>query len=140
MFPLQNAKGVAVIKPQSVATTATATGTIDTLGYESVKVSVLLDSAASTTSNPVTLKLSESDDTEATNFSDITGFEGDATDGFTIPAVSATLPTVVTLDVDSRARKRYLKVTLTPGGAAQLVGATAVLGKAKESASADATG
>ena len=140
MFPLQITKSVAVIKPQSVASNATATGTIDRLGYEEVKVNVLLDSAASTTSNPSVLKMSESDDTEATNFADITGFVGDATDGFTIPAVSATLPTSVSLAVDCRARKRYLKLTLTPGGAAQLVGATAELGKAKESASADVTG
>ena len=101
---------------------------------------MLLDSAASTSNNPTTLKLSESDDTEATNFSDITGFEGDATDGFTIPAVSGTLPTVVDMNVDCRARKRYLKVTLTPGVATQIVGATAVLGKAKESPTADVTG
>ena len=139
MFPLQLTSGVAVIKPQSVATTATVTGNIDTLGYEEVKVCVLLDSSASTSNNPSTLKLSESDDTVVTNFADITGFEGDATDGFTIPAVSASLPTVVDLAVDCRARKRYLKLTLTPGGATMIVGATAVLGKAKESAAANAT-
>ena len=139
MFPLQACEGVAVIKPQSVATTATVTGNIDTLGYDEVKVCVLLDSSASTSNNPATLKLSESDDTVVTNFADITGLEGDATDGFTIPAVSASLPTVVDLNVDCRARKRYLKLTLTTGGATMIVGATAALGKAEQMPTADAT-
>ena len=140
MFPLQLTNSVSVIVPQSVATTATETGNIDTLGYEECKVAVHLDTAASTASNPTTLKLSESDDTVVSNFADITGLVGDATDGFTIPAVSASLGTVVSLAVDCRARKRYLKLTLTPGGATQLVSATAELGKAKESASATVTG
>ena len=137
MFPLQAASGQALIKPQSVASTATVTGVLDTLGYDEVKVCVLLDSSASTANNPTTLSLSESDD--ATTYTAITGMTGDATDGFTIPIVSGTLPTVVDLNVDLRARKRYLKCTLTPGGATMLVGATAVLGKAEQMASADAT-
>jgi hypothetical protein len=137
MFPLQVAAGAALIKPQSVASTATVTGVLDTLGYDEVKVCVLLDSAATTSDNPSTLKLSESDD--LTTYADITGLEGDATDGFTIPLVSGTLPTVVDLNVDCRARKRYLKLTLTPGEATMIVGATAVLGKAEQSPTADAT-
>ena len=137
MFPLQAASGQALIKPQSVASSATVTGVLDTLGYDEVKVCVLLDSSASTSNNPSTLSLSESDD--LTTYTAITGMTGDATDDFTIPAVSASLPTVVDLNVDMRARKRYLKCTLTPGGATMIVGATAVLGKAAEMATADAT-
>lgn len=137
MFPLQNCGSVAVIKPASVASSATSTGVIDRLGYDEVKVQVLLDSAASTASNPAVLKLSESDD--ATTYTDITAFVGDATDGFTIPAVSATLPTVVEMNVDCRARKRYLKLSVTPStSGAMILGATAVLGKAKDSTTARA--
>jgi hypothetical protein len=132
MFPLQNSGSVAVIKPASVASSATSTGVIDRMGYDEVKVVVLLDSAASTASNPVVLKLSESDD--ATTYTDITAFVGDATDGFTIPAVSATLPTVVELNVDARSRGRYLKLSVTPStSGAMILGATAILGKAKDS-------
>ena len=127
MFPLQNAGSVAVIAPASTATNATASGTIDTLGYDEVKVCVLLDSAAATSSNPSVLKLDESDD--LTTYADITGFEGDATDGFTVPAADTANPQVVELNVDCRARKRYLRVQVTPAGAAQIVGAVAVLGK-----------
>ena len=131
MFPLQNTGLVSVITPTSTATTATSTGNIDTLGYESVLVAVHLNSQAATSSNPATLKLSESDDTVVSNFADIT-------DGFTIPAVSASLGTVVQMNVDCRARKRYLKVTITPAGTTQIVAATAVLGKAKDSTAAAA--
>ena len=138
MFPLQNAGAVAVIAPASTATNATASGNVDTLGYDEVKVCALLDSAAATSSNPSVLKLSESDDTVVTNFSDITGFVGDATDGFTVPAADTDDPQVVELNVDCRARKRYLKVSITPAGAAQIVGAVAVLGKADDSTAAAA--
>ena len=92
MFPLQHAGSVAVIAPASTATNATASGNIDTLGYDEVKVQVLLDSAGATSSNPSVLKLSESDDTVVTNFANITGFVGDATDGFTIPAADTEHP------------------------------------------------
>ena len=42
------------------------------------------------------------------------------------------------MNVDCRARKRYLKVTITPAGTTQIVAATAVLGKAKDSTAAAA--
>jgi len=132
MFPLQNCGSVAVIKPASVASNATSTGVIDTLGFEEVKVCVLLDSAASTASNPAVLKLGQGD--TSTAFTDITGFVGDATDGFTVPAVSATLPTVVEMNVDCRARARWLQLSITPStSGAMIVGAVATLGKAKDS-------
>ena len=54
MFPLQNTGLVSVITPTSTATTATSTGNIDTLGYESVLVAVHLNSQAATSSNPPT--------------------------------------------------------------------------------------
>lgn len=136
MFPLQNAGAVAVIAPASTATNATASGVIDTLGYEEVKVCVLLDSAASTSNNPVTLSLTESDD--ATTYAAITKFTGDGVGGFVIPNADTTNPQVVEMNVDCRARKRYLKVLVTPGTAAQIVGATAVVGKAKDSTAAGA--
>lgn len=138
MFPLQMSGAEAVIAPASVATNATATGNIDTLGFNEVKVCVLLDSAAATSSNPATLKLSESDDTVASNFADVTGFVGDATDGFTIPNADTENPQVAELNVDCRARKRYLKVTVTPAGAAQIVGAIVIKGKAEDSTVAGA--
>lgn len=132
MFPLQDTVTKNVIAQTSTATNATATGLIDTLGYESVAVDAFLDSAAATSSNPSVLKLAECDTSNGT-FADITGLEGDATDGFTIPVADTANAQIVRLNCDLRARKRYLKVYITPAGAAQIVGATAVLGKAKDS-------
>jgi hypothetical protein len=139
MMQLQDCGVRSVIVPQSVASNATATGRIDTLGYDEVKILVHLDSAASTTSNPAQIKVLESEDTVVTNFAAITGFDGDATDGFVIPAVSASLGTIVALNLDLRKRKRYLRLLVQPSTAgAMLVSADAVLGRAENSANAHA--
>jgi len=132
MMPLQNTATIVAIKPQSVTSGATATGIIDRLGFEEAAVDVALDSQASTTSNPSVLKLQQADTTDATNFADITGFVGDATNGFVIPPAGAA-PTIVRLNVDCRSRKRYLRVVVSPDGATQLLAAVATLGKAKTS-------
>lgn len=137
MFPLQNTKTVNVVAQTSTATNATTTGLVDTLGFDSVAVDSFLDSAAATSSNPATLKLQECDTSNGT-FADITGLVGDATDGFTIPAADTANAQIVRMNVDMRGRKRYLKWLCTPGGATQIVGATAVLGKAEDSSVARA--
>ena len=132
MMPLQNTATKVAIKPQSVTSGATATGIIDRLGYEEAAVDVALDSQASTTSNPSVLKLQESITTDASNFADITKFVGDGVGGFVIPPAGAA-PTIVRMNVDLRARKRYLRLVVSPDGATQLLGAVVTLGKAKDS-------
>jgi len=132
MFPLQNTKTVNVVAQAQIATNGSATGLVDTLGFDEVAVDVFLDSAASTSNNPVTLKLQECDTSNGT-YADITGLVGDATDGFTVPAADTANAQIVRMNVDVRARKRYLKLIATPGTAAQIIGATAVLGKAEQS-------
>ena len=132
MMPLQNTATLVAIKPQSVTSGATASGYVDCLNFNEAAVDVILDSQASTTSNPSVLKLSQSDITDATGFADITGFVGDATNGFVIPA-AGTAATIVRLNVDMRSRKRYLKVTVSPDGATQILSAVVTLGKAKTS-------
>lgn len=130
MMPLQNVKTVSVIKPQSVATNATATGVIDRLGYDEVAINVHLDTAAATSSNPAVLKVGEGD--TSTAFTDITALVGDGQGGFTIPAADTSAPQIIRLNLDARARKRYLQVSLTSAGAAQLAGVTADLNKADD--------
>jgi hypothetical protein len=84
--------------------------TIDTLGYDHASVTVLRASNASTAFASV-LKVEQSDDNSS--YSDVSGLVG-GTD-FTIPAVSDTASAaIVKLDVDTKAKKRYLKVTATP--------------------------
>jgi len=133
MMPLQNTASKVIVAQASTATNATAAGYVDTLGFDEAAVDVFLNSAAATSSNPSVLRLMESDDTETTNFAAITGFTGDATDGFTIPAADTANAQIVRMNVDCRARKRYLRVEITPAGAAQVVGAQATLGKAGDS-------
>jgi hypothetical protein len=95
--------------PTSVGSSA-VTLTIDSLGYDYASVTVLRAANASTVFASV-LKVEESDDNSS--FSNVTGLVG-GTD-FTIPAVSDTSSAaIVKLDVDTKARKRYLKVTATP--------------------------
>lgn len=139
MFPLQNTLAKNIVAQTSTATNATASGLVDTLGFDSVSVQVFLDSQAATSSNPATLKLQECDTSNGT-FADITGLVGDATDGFTIPVADAANPQVLQLHVDMRHRKRYLKLLVTPAGTAQVVGATAVLGKAEQTPASSTIG
>jgi hypothetical protein len=95
--------------PASVGT-SDVTLTIDTIGYNYVSVTALRASNASTVFASA-LKIQHSDDNTA--YSDVSGFVG-GTD-FTIPAVSDTTSVaIVKMDVDTKARKRYLKVTATP--------------------------
>lgn len=108
MIHSQMEKVVASV-PTAVGTSA-VTLTIDTLGYDYASVSVLRASNASTVFASV-LKLEQSDDNSS--YSDVSGFVG-GTD-FTIPAVSDTASAaIVKMDVDTKAKKRYLKVTATP--------------------------
>jgi len=108
MIHAQMEKVVAAV-PTAVGSSA-VTLTIDSLGYDYASVTVLRASNASTVFASV-LKVEESDDNST--FSNVTGLLG-GTD-FTIPVVSDTASAaIVKLDVDTKARKRYLKVTATP--------------------------
>lgn len=133
MIPAQDTKFVS-LKLGSVATNATATANIDTLGYQYLTVVVDLDTQSATSSNPAVLKLSESDDTVVTNFADISGFVGDT--DFTIPIAETTKTEKLAarFDVDLRNRKRYIRFSLTSAGAAQIAGALAMLSRAQDSA------
>lgn len=118
MIHSQNEKLLATLPTAAVGATATSTLTIDRLGYDYVSVSAIRASNSSTVFASV-LKVEESDNNS--DYSDVTALVGGGTGGFTIPAVSDTSSAaVVKLDVDCRARKRYLKVSMTPGATATL--------------------
>ena len=136
MMPMQKTGVVSVMVPQSVGTAATATGLIDTLGFEECKIIFHLDTAAAVSNNPSTIKVAEGD--TSTAFTDVTGFVGDATDGFTVPTLSTAAGNIVEFNMDLRGRKRYLKTTLCAAGAASIMGVTAVLSRAKDTSVAQA--
>lgn len=138
---IAQAKKVLPIFQSSTTAAATASGNIDTLGFDFVSIDVLLPTADVVSNKPTVLKLSESDDTVVTNFANVSGFVG-GTD-FTIPnaitsATSISIPYAV-LNVDLRARKRYLKVSVSPA-TTQVVTAVASLTRAEQTPAATAIG
>ena len=129
MIHAQNDKVLATLPTAAVGATATSTLTIDRLGYDHVSVSAIRASNASTVFASV-LKVEESDDNSS--YSNVTALVGGGTGGFSIPAVSDTnSAAIVKMDIDTRAKKRYLKVSMTPGASATL-GIVAHLSKAEE--------
>jgi hypothetical protein len=130
MIHSQNHKVVAEAPSAAIGATATATLTIDTIGYDHASVAVLRASNASTVfANAI--KVEESDDNST--YTNVTALVGGGTGGFTIPAVSSTSATsILKMDIDTRAKKRYLKVSYTPGATAT-VAITARLGRGEES-------
>lgn len=117
MIHSQNHRVVAELPTAAVGATATATLTIDTLGYDHASVTVIRASNASTVfANAV--KVEESD-SSGSGYSDVTGLVGGAASGFAIPAVTATASAaVLKMDIDTKAKKRYLRVSYTPGASA----------------------
>ena len=131
MIHAQNHKVVAELPTAAVGATATATLTIDCIGYDHLSMTVLRASNASTVFANV-VKVEESDESNA-NFTDVTALVGGGAGGFSIPAVSNTnAAAVMKMDIDTRAKKRYLKVSYTPGASAT-VAIVGRLGRGEES-------
>lgn len=136
MIHAQFEKFAATLPTAAVGATATSTLTIDRLGYDHVSVSAIRASNAATTFASV-LKVEESDNNS--DYTDVTALVGGGTGGFTIPAVSDTnSASIVQMDIDCKAKKRYLKVSMTPGATAT-IGIVAGMSRA-EVAPNDATG
>ena len=135
MIHSQNDRVVAELPTAAVGATATANLTIDTIGYDYCSLTVLRASNAATTFANV-LKVEESDNNSA--YSDVTALVAGGTGGFTVPAISVagtSSASVVKLDVDTKARKRYLKVSYTPGASATV----AITGRLSRAAETPAT-
>lgn len=119
MIHAQNDRVVGDVPAAAVGATATATLVIDTVGYDHASITVMRASNASTVFASV-LKVEESD-ASGSGYTDVTALVGGGTGGFAIPAVSNTNATAaVKLDVDTKARKRYLRVSYTPGATANV--------------------
>lgn len=121
----QTDKEVVVLVSASVASTATATANIDTLGFDQCQVNVTVDDD---TTAFIVLKLQESETSDG-SFADITAFVGGGAGGFTMP-VSAAATKIFRMNVDLTKRKRWLQLELTPGDAAVQLSANARLSRA----------
>jgi len=114
MLPVYG-KQVIAISPQSVTNAATATGNIDTQGFDGyATIDIAMATSNNVTNNPSVLKLAECDTTVVTSFADITAFVGDGTGGFTIPNAVTSGVWGAKFNVDLRGRKRYLRVSISP--------------------------
>jgi len=93
--------------------TQSHTAVIDTLGYDRVSIGVGFSTVAATTPE-ITLKLGEGDTTSA--FTDITEAVAGGVGGFTkpTPPTNTSVANTMQFDVDTRHRKRYLLLTVTP--------------------------
>jgi hypothetical protein len=131
MIHNQNLKVVAHTSgPQVVGSTATVTLVVDRMGYDQVSLLVTKSAVAAATSFASVLKVEESD-LEASAYSDVTALVKGGTGGFTMAAVSTSVSSVVKMDVDCVAKKRYLRLTVTPDATAT-VSAIALLSRGEE--------
>jgi len=118
MIHAQNHKVVGDVPTAAIGATATATLTIDTLGYDHASVNVLRASNASTVFANV-IKVEEGDTTSS--YSNVTALVGGGTGGFSIPGIAAAdtgSSSILKMDIDTKAKKRYLRVSYTPGASA----------------------
>lgn len=134
MIGIQNLEYFIAIDGVSATNGATITsGNIDRLDADAITIVLNGTTSNNATNNPATLKLQESDTTDATNFADITAFVGDGASGFTIPAsptATTTAPYAV-LEVTGIGRKRYLRLLVSPV-TTQTFTALAILGRPRE--------
>jgi hypothetical protein len=109
---INDTKQVIVIDQSSTTNAATASGNIDTLGWDYVSIDVITSTSNAVSNNPSVLKLGESDDTVVSNFANISGTVGDS--DWTIPNSVTSGSWGVKFNVDCRAVKRYIKVSVSP--------------------------
>ncbi len=122
MIQAQNSKFVSVLTPATITAAGTNSGTIDSLGWD--YAAVYLHCATQTAGNTHTLVLDEGDTTSAFTTN------ADLTITTVTPATNATQ--VYGWMIDLRKRKRYLRLTVTVPGTAQIVEACALLSRGEQ--------
>lgn len=106
MHALQGCKFVKMVESVALGTDST-TGRVDTKGWD--YLTVLLNAVTAAAGDVMTtLKLGEGDTTSA--FTDIAGAVGGTS--FTIPVPNTSAGDIVKFDVDLKARKRYVQLTM----------------------------
>lgn len=122
MIHAQDQKWVSLITPQSVATNATASGTVSCAGFRHAQV--VLHLATQTAANTDTaITLSEGDGTSFATHSDFS---------MTTAAPDTSNAQVYVWLVNLKgSRKKNLKIAYTPGGAARVAACHVVLSRAE---------
>lgn len=130
MFP--QLKTIVAVNGVSKASGATASGVIDTLGYDWATIDIIATTADVVSDGPTVVKLQEADVTNASSFADITAFATPATIPNANTAATAVLQNNYKFNVDLRGRKRYLQPIYSPQ-TTQTVTIIANLGRAEQS-------
>ncbi len=127
---LPELKTIVAVNAVSKTNGATASGIIDTLGFDFATIDIIATTADVVSNKPTVCKLQEADDTNATSFADISAFSTP-----TIPnantAATAVLQNNYKFNVDLRARKRYLQAVYSPQ-TTQTVTVVANLGRGEQ--------
>jgi hypothetical protein len=131
---LPQLKTIVAVNAVSKTNGATASGIIDTLGYDFATIDIIATTADVVSNKPTVLKLQEADDTNATSFADITAFATPATIPNANTAATAVLQNNYKFNVDCRTRKRYLQPVYSPQ-TTQTVTIVANLGRGEQSPS-----
>jgi hypothetical protein len=132
-------KTIVAVNAVSKTNAATASGLIDTLGYDWCTIDIIAATADVVSNKPTVLKLQEADTTDATNLADVVGFRGGTSVttsiDFVIPnantAATAVLQNNYKFNVDCRGRKRYLSPTISPA-TTQVITIIANLGRGEQ--------
>jgi hypothetical protein len=123
-------KTIVAVNQVSKTNGATASGIIDTLGYDWATIDIIATTADVVSDGPTVCKLQEADVTNSSSFADISAFSTP-----TIPnantAATATLQNNYKFNVDLRARKRYLQAVYSPQ-TTQTVTVVANLGRGEQ--------
>lgn len=123
-------KQVIVIDSASTTAAATATGVVDTLGFDWMTVDLTLSTSDSTSNNPSTIAWTECDTNAYSSSSAITALTGDGVGGFTIPAATTATVWGMKFNLNLGSRKRYMFLAVAPT-TTQVVTAIANLGRAE---------
>ncbi len=107
-----NTRKIIMISNTSVTAAATASGVVDTIGFDFVTIDVLVPTADDTAGEFSTCELLEG---TVTNLSSGTTISG-AVDGvdWTIPASVASGSQIFTFNVDTRYTERYISININP--------------------------
>lgn len=122
MIHAQNTKVVSLITPGSVATNATASATVNCVGWNYAEVQLHL--ATQTAGNTDTLiRLSEGDGTSFATHADLS---------LTTVAPDTSSAQIYKWLLDLRKRKKNLKIEYTPSGTARIASAAVTLSRGEQ--------
>ena len=122
-----------IVAVNAAATTAagTASGIIDTIGYDFATIDIVASVADVVSNSPTVVKLQEADVTNASSFADIAAFATPSPMPNANTAATAVVQNNHKFNVDCRARKRYLQVVYSPR-TTQTISVIANLGRGEQ--------